>query len=522
MAKGLVIHIGDGDEQRVEIWTGDTLRVGVSRACEVRLRDDAWEDANVELELERRDGHYCLAAVQSDAPVTFRQRPVEVGDAVDDGGAIRVGDSLLAVRFLPVNAATTALAANEKSALAPFIQEAALESAASGERTDAIFFLRELGRELWRELRVTTKVALVGGPLALLVGATFLGVAIYRERTRSLATIAQQSQQIAEQDRQLTAIKEQQGLTDERLSAIDRSQQNLQGLQDKLNLPQRLWRDYHRGVCLVTGVYQLLDPNTGQPLRYPETNANEEGETVASGAPLVLTTEGRGALAEYEFVGTGFYVGGGFVLTNRHVVQPWTAGDQPLAGRPAVKFLRAYFPGHRDALPLLVKLTAQAQDLAVCTVSAGGLGDTPALPLATDAAGPSVGSSVTMMGYPSGPDRLLALLSEKDAQSLQKRYGSSLDSLLRRLAELNLIKPLTTQGNITDTYKERVVFDASTSAGGSGGPLFGPDGRVIGVSFGVFTENNASNFGVPVANALALLQKAGWRNPAETNVAKSE
>ncbi len=514
MAKGLVIHIGEGDEQRVEVWAKDRLRVGVGRECDVRVRDEVWEAAAAELELARRDGRFRLTAMRSDAPVTYRQSSLAIGDIMDDGGAVRVGDSLLAVRFLPVNDSATALVNTERNAVATFIQEAALESAASGERSDAIFFLRELGRELWRELSGATKAAIIGVPLLLAVGATILGLGIYRERRQSLDTITQQSQQITDQNQQLTTLKQQLGATDERISALDRSQQGIQqGIQERVSLPQRLWRDYHRGVCLVAGVYQLLDPDTGRPLRYPETNANEDGEMVAGGAPPLLTTEGKGQLAEFDFVGTGFYVGNGFLLTNRHVVQPWTAGGQNQAGRPNIKSLRAYFPGRREAIALQIKGIGQNFDLAVCALT-GNFADLPALPLTTEGDAPGVGVAVTMMGYPSGPDRLLALLSDKEAQALQQRYNSSLDVLLRRLAELNLVKPLTTQGNITDTYKERVVFDAATSAGGSGGPIFGPAGRVIGVSFGVFTENTASNFGVPIANALTLLQKAGWRNPA--------
>jgi hypothetical protein len=31
---------------------------------------------------------------------------------------------------------------------------------------------------------------------------------------------------------------------------------------------------------------------------------------------------------EYSFIGTGFNVGNGFILTNRHVVQPWLADER--------------------------------------------------------------------------------------------------------------------------------------------------------------------------------------------------
>ena len=74
-----------------------------------------------------------------------------------------------------------------------------------------------------------------------------------------------------------------------------------------------------------------------------------------------------------------------------------------------------------------------------------------------------------------------------------------------------MIKPLTTQGNITALDDRRVVHDARTAQGGSGAPVFGQSERVIGVNFAVFTENTASNFAVPVRYAITLLQRAGWK-----------
>ena len=71
------------------------------------------------------------------------------------------------------------------------------------------------------------------------------------------------------------------------------------------------------------------------------------------------------------------------------------------------------------------------------------------------------------------------------------------------------------QGAITDLDAKRIVHDAKTAEGGSGAPLFGQAGKVIGVNFGVFTENTAANMAVPVRFAVDLLRKAGWKTPEE-------
>jgi S1-C subfamily serine protease len=298
---------------------------------------------------------------------------------------------------------------------------------------------------------------------------------------------------------------------------------------DTLSLGEMLRANYGGGVCLVSGSYIFVEQGTGRPLRYPETQTNESGENIQNGSEsATLTPEGNGAVAEYEFVGTGFHVGDGFVLTNRHVTQPWLADERArslastVKGQPRLKKLMAFFPGLKQALVLKIKQAAQPDDLAVCMIEAkDGMPKLPILPVEKDAESAAIGKIVVTMGYPSGPDRLLALLDESEARSIQQRYGS-LDAELGYLAEKKLIKPLTTQGNITDLEARKIVYDARTGEGGSGGPLFGPSGRVIGVTNSIFTENAASNFAVPIRAAIALLEKAGWSPPANLESEQKE
>ena len=82
----------------------------------------------------------------------------------------------------------------------------------------------------------------------------------------------------------------------------------------------------------------------------------------------------------------------------------------------------------------------------------------PSLPLDKESEALEIGKPVVTMGYPTGPDRLLALLPEKEAVGLMDQYGASLTSLLDQLAKRKLIRPLMTQGHITDLYKNRIIF----------------------------------------------------------------
>jgi hypothetical protein len=105
-------------------------------------------------------------------------------------------------------------------------------------------------------------------------------------------------------------------------------------------------------------------------------------------------------------------------------------------------------------------------------------------------------------------------VDDSEAKSINQRFGNSRQNLINFLAQSKKIVPLTTQGAITDLDARRIVHDAKTAEGGSGAPLFGQTGKVIGVNFGVFTENTAANMAVPVKYAIEMLRKAGWR-PAD-------
>src|SRR6185503_6618907 len=382
-----------------------------------------------------------------------------------------------------------------------------IESAATARRDDAKVFLREFTRELVREIRTSTKLVALTLVVILVGGVLYLGYAMFREIKRSRDLIADQGAQLGQ-------MKDQVSKTNNQLTNIGKRTEDL---QNSLSLAVKLRSEYGAGVCLIAGSFYFVESGTGRPLRYAEAQLNESGNAVQSGAPESLTPEGNAAVAEYEFVGTGFHVGNGFVMTNRHIVQPWIADDRAqsisLKAQPRLKRLIAYFPEYAQAIPLKFKAAAQRDDLAVCTLDLPELPEKlPVLPLETDEDAVAVGKTVVMMGYPSGPDRLLALLDDAESRGIQQRYGTPM-AQLGYLAETKRIQPLTTQGSITDLDVRRIAYDARTAEGGSGAPLFGPSGRVIGVNFAVFTENQASNFAVPIRFSIPLLERTGWQPP---------
>src|SRR5260370_13015282 len=76
---------------------------------------------------------------------------------------------------------------------------------------------------------------------------------------------------------------------------------------------------------------------------------------------------------------------------------------------------------------------------------------------------------------------------------------------MSQLAAQKLIRPTTTQGHIVDVLQDKIVYDAATTSGGSGGPLFNRSGKVIGVDFAVLKGFGGSNLAEPVRYANALL-----------------
>jgi S1-C subfamily serine protease len=78
--------------------------------------------------------------------------------------------------------------------------------------------------------------------------------------------------------------------------------------------------------------------------------------------------------------------------------------------------------------------------------------------------------------------------------------------VLVELAKRKLIRPLVTQGHVGDVLPDKIVYDAQTTSGGSGGPLLNSQGSVIGVTFAVVRGFGGSNFGVPIRYALPLLK----------------
>ena len=523
MAVGIIIHVSVGSEKRTEFFSEESIRFGTDETCDLQIRTHKIFADGVWLELELEDAIYRIINFNEKLALLLNGKPIHRFAALEDGDVIDVPAADISFSFFSLASKSSLITTNrEQRHVAPFIEQAAIGAAVSPKRDDAKAFLREFVRELSREISWVTKLIVLAIVVCSISGIFYLGIAFNKE--------LQKNRQLAEQQNEVVRqLQERIAETNDQIGEIDKTNKDI---IKTVSLAPSLRVEYGNGVCLIVGVYDLVDRKNGKMLRYPnpqdfppspyEPTASEEGYPPSEQVQMGLTTEGTGSPVEYDFIGTGFHVGGGYIVTNRHVVQPWEE-DQLVKqmmkdsnGRARVKKLVIYFPNLPHPIALKVRQTSGREDLAIASIDVNSVSpDIPVLPLEVNSDAIQVGKTVVTMGYPNGPDRLLAMVDDAEAKSINSRFGGSRQSLINFLAQSLKIVPLTTQGAITDSQSRRIVHDAKTAEGGSGAPLFGQTGKVIGVNFGVFTESNAANMAVPISFAVDLLKKAGWKSPEE-------
>jgi S1-C subfamily serine protease len=182
--------------------------------------------------------------------------------------------------------------------------------------------------------------------------------------------------------------------------------------------------------------------------------------------------------------GTGFLVGDGLLATNRHVAEPWYGDSEAeaLMHRGATAMLESlvvFFPGSPMPVSLSPGATSTTGDLAVLRIAnKDAVRGLAVLPLASGMALP--GELVTVIGYPMGIAGMVAKSPSGIYQRLAYRHNDI--TAASELAALSLIRPSTTCGHLGDVVGDKLIYDAPTAHGGSGGPVFDSNAEVIGVN----------------------------------------
>jgi DNA-binding response OmpR family regulator len=291
---------------------------------------------------------------------------------------------------------------------------------------------------------------------------------------------------------------------------LNETTNRLQRIEGQSVAAEGVIRSYAPSVCLLHISVAFLDKASRRRLRYGSINPDGTPLKDSEGN-VVYTLEGRAPEVRGDFFGTGFIVGEGKILTNHHVAQPWWKNDE-LSGtmqqglEPVIAEMAAYFPGSTSKISLEVTQISEESDLALMHGDLSGL-KRPILKIDSRKEAAVSGQSLMSLGYAMGLSAILARADEDTVKSILKASGGDPTLVIDEVAKRNLIRPLVTQGHIGDVLTDRIVYDAQTTSGGSGGPLINHDGQVIGVTFAVVRDFGGSNFGVPIRFAQAMLNR---------------
>ena len=287
------------------------------------------------------------------------------------------------------------------------------------------------------------------------------------------------------------------------------TENRLNRLENEERIAETIVHTYGPSVCLLHVVVAFRDKNSGQVLRV-STDANGKPQVDDKGM-MSLETTGTGPPLQLDVFGTGFLAGrDGRLLTNHHVAEPWWGNQElkPLLDRGAVAFVvsyMAYFPEATEGIAAEVEHISPDADLATLKLQAPAPTHAALLLLDDRSQASVTGDAVVLIGYPTGIDGILARAGGDVTRKLAED-AQNVTQIVTQLAAQHLIRPTTTQGHIGDVLKDKIVYDAATTSGGSGGPLFNRQGKVIGVNFAILTDFGGSNLAVPVRYADGLVK----------------
>ncbi len=291
-------------------------------------------------------------------------------------------------------------------------------------------------------------------------------------------------------------------LREEMGTQLTEAVQRVETLEARSDATGNIIKHATSSIAFVQGQYGFIDPETGSLLRY----------LVTPHGILFFTGEDDaedGEVVKINFSGTAFVVSDkGLLLTNRHIAEPWLMRSEEDAPNiegmdPKILGLRAFLPGLQAPFETSLLQSDPQIDLAILMIDFDGI-NVKSLDLGKNI--PGVGEEVLVMGYPLGISGMLARAGPNFLEDIDSESELSAWEVVDRLAEQGYIKPLASRGIVSQLSDQYIVYDAETTIGGSGGPVFSLDGVVVGVNTAVMKDFGGSNLGIPAAHAYRLLE----------------
>jgi S1-C subfamily serine protease len=286
------------------------------------------------------------------------------------------------------------------------------------------------------------------------------------------------------------------------------TQKRLKSLENEGKIAETIVHSYGPSVCLLHVVVEFLDKDSGKPIQIALDGLGKP--QVDDKGMVRLDAGGNGPHLQIDVFGTGFLVRrDGRILTNHHVAEPWWSNDElkELLDHGATAYVlsyKAYFPGSSEGISAKLDKISSSADVATLKLESPTPSRATLLELDDRSEASVSGEPVVLIGYPTGIEGILARAGSDVTQKIADGT-QNVNQIVSQLAEQKLIRPTTTQGHIGDVLKDKIVYDAATTSGGSGGPLFNRDGKVIGVNFAILKGFGGSNLAVPARYAQELL-----------------
>ncbi len=522
------LHLSGSKRGRRQTVSQALIRIGTAPDC--TLRFSAGEDRTVSphhAQIRFENCAFLLTDLAS-ATGTF-VNGLQVAEVIlQDGDLIEVGGGGPRLRFR-VRAEDLAKCTSFRVILS---DSQALAGHSPGRLAGASLLLTSLARGVLQEASWTVKGIALALPLFLITFLVGMPVALYRAHRSTEQAVMQmtsrfQGEQVRREDleRQIwdsrrraegswgeladlaTTLRVERQHQGAQLENVERK---VRALETEGSVSERIIRTYAGGVALLQGAVIFEDPS-GRPVHYLSVDENGRPLRDPFGrAPISL--DGKGPVVKMMFFGTGFLVSReGAMLTNRHVIEPWKEDEGfgailSLGVRPRVVQLRAFFPDLPEPIPVAVLKASDAADVALLKGDVKGK-SLPVLPLDGTNQAAIPGRPVLLMGYPGGVDLLLARVDPTVLRSLVGADAVDLPSLLEGLGRRKLIRPYVTWGHLADVRPHELSYDAQTTQGGSGGPIFSLNGGVIGVNYAIARGFGGASFGVPLQFGIALLRQ---------------
>jgi S1-C subfamily serine protease/DNA-binding NarL/FixJ family response regulator len=517
----------------------------------------ALSDAGYEVSTDYREGMKCVLKFSPDA-VVFGANPPQL-DCCDLLSEIKGSERTQNIRVVMLSPGGSAertrgldLGADDVLSL-PFDAHELLSRVRWQLRNRLAVENRNAAQQVVAAVREEQRTLRVGRIIALaIVGVAAVAFLVFYNRTQQqntrvyaaitrLQTRALTEQELIDRSRRVLEhvrndpssprdpeeIRLQKQSQDLRSQIASSGTQNISALQNQLSvveerlqrlevggkIAQTIIQTYEPSVCLIHVVVAFRERSTGLRLRYEGVTSTGEPSTDEHSNTLAGVT-GRGPEVHVDVLGTGFLVSDkGQILTNHHVAEPWWDNDDltqmmDQGVDPVVIEMTAYFPGIGHGISMTTEKLSPDADVALLKGNISG----PKIKEVAFAEGDGSavsGGPVVLLGYPTGVEAILARGGEETIRSIATATKGEPKAVAEELARRHLIHPVVTQGHIGDILPDKIIYDAQTSMGGSGGPLFNSEGKVIGINFAMVRDFGGANFAIPIAYGKSLLKSRG-------------